>query len=204
VEQRRVEHVECRPELREPARVNSGCHQEKSARRSQRERVSRGEANAAPASRSSERRGRPKAASTRDADAARAMNYLPVVLLDELAPPDGAIDELDDVPPLGDGDAPDMLDDPDGVVEEELLVDGPLMELVPDVDGLDVLLVSVLVDDEELDAGGVAGIAVVDDELDDAGGGVTVVLLVSLRSQAARPRARATATALDNTILEFM
>ena len=71
--------------------------------------------------------------------------------------------------------------------------------------GLDVLLVvSVVLDDDE-DDGGSGGVVVVVLLLELAGGaaGVTVVLLVSLRSQAATPNSIATASALDN-ILEFI
>jgi len=72
--------------------------------------------------------------------------------------------------------------------------------------GLDVLLVvSVVLDDDEDDggSGGVVVVVVLLLELAGGAAGVTVVLLVSLRSQAATPNSIAIASALDN-ILEFI
>lgn len=138
-----------------------------------------------------------------------------MVLLDD--EPDGAVLEDDDVLPADDGLVVAELDvPPEGDVLDELPVDGPLMELEPVLEGLDELLVSVLVVDE-LDDDGVEGVVVVVDELDEAGGVAGVVVddelvvppggvmtVLSLRSHAETPRANATATALDNKILDFM
>ncbi len=140
-----------------------------------------------------------------------ARAYFVVVLLDvEPVPevldapevPDGDVLDDEDVSPEVDGAVLDELSVPDGVVDDELPVVGALIELEPVVDGLVVLLVSVLVDEELDDDGGVDGVELVLElELD---GGVTTVLLVSFRSQPASPIASATASALDNMILDFM
>lgn len=126
-------------------------------------------------------------------------------VLDEPIEPELDGDVLDDdVPPEDDGLVVAELLVPDGVVDDELLVEGPLIELDPVVDGVVVLLVSVDVDDELDDAGGVAGVVVVVELELVLAGGLTTVLLVSLRSQPARPTARAMARALDSMILDFM
>jgi len=119
-----------------------------------------------------------------------------VLEVDEPVPEDGVVvvvldvDSLGEVEPLGELMLPVL---PDGLVlDDELL------------GGVELVVVSVVVDED----GGMAGVVVVVElvvelgEVDD--GGVTTVVLSSLRSQPATPTARAMASALVMKIFDCM
>ncbi len=119
-----------------------------------------------------------------------------VVVLEEPVPDDGVVvvvlevDSLGDVELLGELMLPVL---PDGLVlDEELL------------GGVALVVVSVVVDED----GGMAGVVVVVELVVELGavdaGGVTTVVLSSLRSQPATPTARAMASALVIKIFDCM
>ena len=146
----------------------------------------------------------------------RSPTYFEVVLLDDEPVPDVPLDDEDPVPePLVLPLVPEPLMLPlDGVLDDEEPVPEPLMlpvellglvldELLDDGVLLDV---SVLVDEELDEAGGVTGVVavVVLLLLLEGAGGVTVVVRSSFFSQPATPIPTATASALATKMLDFI